>query len=42
MEWKVAEVKVVTGTATLREVFNEVFGKAHLRASGSDFQGMIN
>ena len=31
-----------TGPANLREVLNEVFGKAHLRANGSDFEGMIN
>lgn len=31
-----------TGPANLREVLNEVFGKALLRASGSDFEGMIN
>lgn len=32
----------VVDPANLSEVLNEVFGKAHLRASGSDFEVIIN
>lgn len=31
-----------TGSANLREILTELLGKAHPRASGSDFEGMIN
>lgn len=31
-----------TGSADLREILAELLGKAHPRASGSEFEGMIN
>lgn len=31
-----------TGSASLRELANEVFGKAHLKAGGSDFEPLTN